>query len=461
MNKILAILLVISMAPGVFAQDAQRQREEELKQKLQTQEQVGKAAEEAKKTIVSEPFEAVTYEDVMKDPDNIDLNFRYARTQVTKGDILKAAGTLERILMVNPELPRVRLFYLSVLFRLDNLDDAEKELKILTKQQLTKPMREELEGYVAQIKQRRRKTHVGLTLVSGFDFDENRNSAPSSGLRLAANVPAILDEGSTRKNDTTKTMTASVNVNHDLGYQAGHSLFASLSYYRAEQTIIRTLNLQSYNASLGGTFKSPVVDVTPSMSFGHLLLAETTYQRSYGPSLRLDKKLSPRLSVFGTAGHQRQEYARTQVVPTADQKTGDQHSGGAGLNYALAQGLSLSVSYTHTLQGAREAFNAYQREALSVSMTKVLAQGRFAVLSLVPQLDSYRSADPSISPKRRRDYTYRANLSFGAPLGFISPSLNAFLMTLAYEYFHARSNIPNNAYTNNKVSASLTYRLDL
>ncbi len=460
MNKILAGLIVLSMVPGVSAQEV-RQREEDLKKKLQTQEEVLKAAEEAKKTIVSEPFEAVTYEDVMKDPDNIDLNFRYARTQVTKGDILKAAGTLERILMVNPELPRVRLFYLSVLFRLDNLDDAEKELKILTKQQLTKPMREELEGYVAQIKQRRRKTRVGLTFTAGLDYDQNRNSAPASGIRLAANLPVILDSASTRKGDATKTMNASVNVNHDLGYQAGHSLFTSLSYYRAEQTNIRTLNLQSYNASLGGTFKSPIVDVTPTMSAGHLILAETTYQRSYGPSLRLDKKLTPRLSVFGTAGHQRQEYARTQVVPTADQKTGDQHSGGAGFNYALARGLSLAVSYTHTLQGAREAFNAYQREALSVSMTKVLAQGRFTVLTLAPQFDGYRAADASISPKRRQDHTYRANLTFGTPLGFITPSLNALLMSLSYEYFHARSNIPNNAYTNNKVSASLTYRLDL
>lgn len=460
MHKILAGLIVMSMVPAAFAQEVDKQREQELRQRLKTQEQILKAAEEAKKAVVRETFEPTTYAEVMKDPDNIDLNFRYARTQVAKGDILKAAATLERILMVNPELPRVRLFYASVLFRLDNLDDAERELKILTKQTLTQPMRDELEGYVKQIKQRRRKTRVGLTLAAGFDFDENRNSAPSSGRRLAADVPVVLDEASTRKNDTAKTMTAALSMSHDLGYQEGHSLFASLSYYRAEQTHIRTLNLQSYNGSVGGTFKSPAVDVTPAMSFGHLLLAEATYQRSYGPTLRLDKRIGPRLSVFGTAGHQRQVYTRTPVVPTADQRTGDQHYGGAGFSYALTRGVSLSASYVHTIQGAAEAFNAYQRDALNLSLTKVLAKGRFAVLALTPQLDNYEVADPTIAQRFRQDHTYRASATFGTPLGFVASPLDALLLVVSYEYFHARSNIPNYAYTNNKLSSSLTYRLD-
>lgn len=460
MRNAWAVIVLLSLASAAGAQELERRRVEELEQRRRIEAEVLKAAEEAKKTAEAEPFETVTYEEVMKDPDNIGLNYRYARTLIAKGDNLKAAATLERILMVNPELPRVRLLYASILLRLDNLDDAEREFRTLTKQKLTEPMRQELEGYLEQIKRRRKKTRVGLTLAAGFDFDENRNSAPASGQRLAADIPVVLDEASTRRNDTSKTMNAAVSVSHDLGYQAGHSVFGSLSYYRAEQTHLRTLNIQSYNGSIGGTYKSEAVDVTPSMSFGHLLLAETTYQRSHGPSLRLDKRLGQRLAVFGTAGYQRQEYSRTAVVPTADQRTGSQHFGGVGLSGALPRAFSLSASYTHTVQGAAEAFNAYKRESLNVSLTKVLTKGRFAVLALTPQLDNYEAADTSISRRIRQDHTYRANLTFGTPLGFIASSLDNALLTLSYEYFHARSNIPNNAYTNNKVSTTLTYRLD-
>lgn len=460
MFKIATAVLAFHLSPVLFAQDITPQRED-LEQRRKTQERVEKAAEEAKKTALSGPVTVISYEDVMKDPDNVELNYAYARGQVARGDLLKAAATLERVLMVNPELPRVRLFYASVLFRLDNLDDAERELKTLAKQKLTESMRAELDGYVTQIKQRRRKTTFVLTLVSGFDFDENRNSAPSKGTRLAADIPTILDTNSTRKNDTAETMNASINLNHDLGYQAGHSLFASLSYYRAEQNTQRNLNLQSYNWSAGGTFKSPLVDVTATMAFGHLILAESTYQRTHGPTLRLDRKVSDRLRVNGTAGHQRADYARTEAVTTAHQRTGDQHFGGFGLNYALSQGLSLAGSFTYTYQGALEPFNTYQRKAWNLSLTKVLKQGRFTVLSVTPQLDTYDGPDGAISRKTRKDFTYRASLVYGTPLGFIYKPLDNLLLTLTYEYFHSYSNLPNNAYTNNKLSSSLTYRLAL
>ncbi len=447
------------LIPGARAQDVTSQRED-LDQRRRAEEQIRKAAEEAKKTSLKEPVEEVTYQDVMKDPDNIELNFRYARNLVAKGELLKSAGTLERILMVNPELPRVRLFYASVLFRLDNLEDADRELKTLKKQQLTDTMRAELDDYVDQIRRRRRKTHVSLSLGAGFDFDENRNSAPASGKRLLADVSTVLDEASTRRNDTSPTMNAGLDLSHDLGYQAGHAVFASLSYFRSEQNRLRTLNLQSYNWSAGGTFKSPAVDVTLIMAFGHLVLAETTYQRSHGPTLRLDKKLGESLSVFGTAGHQRQDYARTRVVPTADQKTGDQLFGGGGFNASFSRGLSLSGSFTHTFQGAREAFNTYRREAWNLALTKVLAKGRFTQLSFSPQLDFYDAAELALSRKIRQDHTYRCRLTYGTPLGFVAAPLNDVLATFSYEYFHALSNLPNNAYTNNKLSSGLSYRLN-
>lgn len=455
-----AAVVLFALLPGAFAQDVAPRRED-LEQRRRAEEQIRKAAEAAGKAALKEPLEEVTYQDVMKDPDNIELNFRYGRSLVAKGELLKAAGTLERVLMVNPELSRVRLFYASVLFRLDNLDDAERELKTLKKQKLTDTMSAELEGYLTQIKQRRRKTRLRLSLAAGFDFDENRNSAPSSGERLLGDVPTILDQASTRRNDTSETMNAGLDISHDLGYMAGHSLFASLSYYRSEQLHLRTLNLQSYNWSAGGTFKSALVDVTPEMSFGHLVLAETTYQRSHGPSLRLDKKLGETVTVYGAVAYERQDYARTRVVPTADEKTGDQHSGGAGFTLAVARGLSLAGSFTHTFQGAREAYNTYRREAWNLSLTKVLARGRFAQVSFTPQLDFYDSAELALSRKIRQDNTYRCRLTYGTPLGFIADPLNSLLLTLSYEYFHSLSNLPNNAYTNNKLSSGLSYRLDL
>lgn len=52
---------------------------------------------------------AISFADVLKDPDNIELNFRFARQKVAEGDLRGAASTLERILLVQPNLGQIRL----------------------------------------------------------------------------------------------------------------------------------------------------------------------------------------------------------------------------------------------------------------------------------------------------------------------------------------------------------------
>ena len=46
------------------------------------------------------------------------------RAQIRRGDVRGAGATLERILLMRPDLPRIRLLYAIVLYRLDNLDEA-------------------------------------------------------------------------------------------------------------------------------------------------------------------------------------------------------------------------------------------------------------------------------------------------------------------------------------------------
>ncbi len=77
------------------------------------------AAAAARARRALEPHDAVTLADVFANPDNLDLNFRYAKAQIARGDLLGAAATLERILLINPDLTRARLLYGIVLFRLD------------------------------------------------------------------------------------------------------------------------------------------------------------------------------------------------------------------------------------------------------------------------------------------------------------------------------------------------------
>ncbi len=135
----------------------------------------------------------VTYEQILADPDNIDLNLRYAKQQIARNDIVGAATTLERILLINPELLQVRLLYAVVLFRLDNYEEAERELLALRDRQMPPSLRRELDSYVQEIRRRRRHTRFALTSTIGWQWDRNRNAASSSA-RWRANPPTPRDQ---------------------------------------------------------------------------------------------------------------------------------------------------------------------------------------------------------------------------------------------------------------------------
>jgi len=63
----------------------------------------------------------------------------FARTQIGDNDLLGAAGTLERVMIVNHDAHDARLLYASVLCRLDDAAGARVELSLLRGQDVTDP----------------------------------------------------------------------------------------------------------------------------------------------------------------------------------------------------------------------------------------------------------------------------------------------------------------------------------
>src|SRR5271163_4780416 len=70
-------------------------------------------------------------------PDDLAQNLAYARAEAQAGRLLSAAAALERILLLAPNENGVRLFYVAVLYRLDDLQGAKQQLDALDASTLT------------------------------------------------------------------------------------------------------------------------------------------------------------------------------------------------------------------------------------------------------------------------------------------------------------------------------------
>ena len=456
-----ALLSAALWAPGSYAQDV-RVKEEVAKPAEQTaaEKTAAEAAEESRRRQEAAGQE-VTYEQVLADPDNIDLNYRFARSQVRRGDVKGAAATLERILLIKPDLPMVRLFYGIVLYRLDDIVEAKRELSSVIASNPADEIRSEAETYLRLAEKREKLTHVLGGLSFAWGYDTNRNASPATGQSLFFDTPIQLTGSSERRSDTSVLFIGNVSAHRDLGTQAGHEVFAGFTYYQAEQTLVKTLNLKAYSFNAGGVWKAGRLDLTPTLLFDHVQLAQATLLRNRGGSLRADYRLDVKNGLFIEAKDVYQNYFPTQEVPIATERTGIQLDLSAGSRHFLNPTMLFGSVVGYTIKHAASRFDAFNRYVAGINHTWLLGRGTFLTSSFILNRDIYYALDSSISSSNRRDTLLRADATFGAPLSLAHKALDNLIGTVNYEYYQALSTIENYAFTDNKVNIMLTYRWDI
>lgn len=86
----------------------------------------------------------VTFEQVLANPDNQDLNLHYASQKAKQGDYLSAASALERMLYSQPNWDSARVFYAVVLEKLDDKMGVVRELELLQGRSLSAHQRSQI-----------------------------------------------------------------------------------------------------------------------------------------------------------------------------------------------------------------------------------------------------------------------------------------------------------------------------
>ncbi|MDE2291401.1 MAG: hypothetical protein KGL53_04900, partial [Elusimicrobia bacterium] len=284
MRAALALLLAVLPALPAGAQDLQREPERPA-QGASAADEAGQASSEAQARRPVEGAGDVTYDDVLKHPDDVELNYRWAKKQIDAGDVKGASATLERILMVRPDLTAVRLTYAVVLFRLDSLAESKLELERVAEHS-SGALLAEARDYLRRVSDRQRLTHVQGLLGYGFEYDDNRNAGPASGQSLFNGVAYNLSSGKAAA-DTSQLFLAQAGLRRDLQGEAARAVYGKLTYYRAQQTSLNTLDLQAYSFEGGLELRAGRWTLTPALLADHIRLDEQTYLRTRGARLRL------------------------------------------------------------------------------------------------------------------------------------------------------------------------------
>jgi hypothetical protein len=403
------------------------------------------------------PGERVTYQDVLQHPDDVDLNYRYAQTQVADGDLRGAASTLERILLVAPDLARVRLLYAVVLYRLDNLNESEREFRAVAELPMAATLREEVTFYLEQIALRRKTTRYTATLAGGAQWDSNRNAGPRHDRVLFLDTPLELVTGK-KEDDFAGIGIAGLHVQHDLGYEAGHALLGAVQVYGQKQVDVTDLDLMALSAEGGGLYRSPIADVQPSIYGTYLNLGGESYVETVGAGVRANHHFSERLDLFARFRLDWENFENLDESPTTEERTGARVQGGIGASWAPWPRLRLDAGAGWLHKDADQEFYQYTGPAAYLGATYLLGRGQFLLSTFSYEYDRYDGPDPIVSPDTRRDSIYVGGLTYGVPLGVLLPFLGSSralgdtLLTANATYVNENSNLENYTYDDWRVS---------
>lgn len=446
-----------------FAQQSGAEpRADEVEERIETRQEEQRTAGEALDVNAFGDGPPVTYAEVLADPDNIELNFRFAITQIREGNVRGAGATLERILLIEPDLAIVRVLFAIVLFRLDNLDEAERELLAVQNLELSKDLRDQIERYLALIETRRKRTVFSIATNLTFQYDWNRNAAPGSERRFAFGLPTRTTGASSRQDDLSLNGLLQFGFEHDLGLQKRHMMVGGAVLYRGEQIQQDDLDLQAVTLDFGYELDFAPDTITPRLLYENILLSRQKYYDAMGFSVDWNHDVSNTWAIFGFG---RVKYETYQNIPgntTATQRSGRNVQLKAGTSLILDPTQRVRVTLERTRNSASRRFHSYNRSEISASHTLLFGSGDFLLSSVTLTHDSYDGSDPSVSANKRVDKAGRARVTYGIPFGALvedAPSFwEDFTLTASAEAYRQTSSITNYTYNNYRVSFGINRR---
>jgi tetratricopeptide (TPR) repeat protein len=397
----------------------------------------------------------ITLEQILADPDNIELSFRYAEQRAAAGDLLAAAAALERILILRPDAVGPRLFYAFTLYRLGDFAQAAEQLTIVQRADLSPADRELVETYLARA-QRRTGPLLGVARLSvGARFDSNVNGAPDSarGVAFGADADLVTD----KQPDVGLLAAGDLLLRYDPGWPSGSTLFGRFYLFGDQKIEEQSLSFAGLGAALGSTLIVPDYEIEPSLVVSQSFADYDDYLLSYGGDLQVRRFMSRRWDLRGAAFALYEDYHNVEADSDAERRDGARLGLGVGATVRLQPRHELLLDIVYEYKDADAGYYAYSRVEGDVRYDFLLGGGQYLRLAGQVRFDQYDDPDPLIDPGTTRDDLWlRARVVYGVTLDDLAGLVGVRLPTaardlgasIALEYLKRFSNINNYEFSN-------------
>jgi hypothetical protein len=406
------------------------------------------------------------FQQTVREPGNLDVAFQFAETATRLGEFEEAIGTFERMLLFNPDLPRVRLELGILYFRLGSYEQARVYLETIgNRTDLPREVRERVDEFLAEARRRVRPHQFDVLLQTGVRYQTNANAGPSSEVVRVFGQDATLGESFRRRGDWNAFIQGSVRHVFDLGRQSGDVIETNVAFYQAWQFRESRVDVGLIEVSSGPRLqidseRLPGWTIRPYILGNFVGLGRDPYLATGGGGVAIGVPVARTASAEIGVEHRQRHYLNGPSFPTVNQQSGGVTAVYGGVNARFTPDLQGYARISIANNDARENFFSslgymadlgvvWDFDAPFIQLRrKITATANVGITHT-----QYRAANPNFDPtRRRRDREWRLGFGLEVP---ITEGVGFFGL---FQYQTVDSNIPNFRNDNIAVSFGPTLR---
>ena len=414
----------------------------------------------------------ITYEEILDNPSDLELNLNYAKQQEKQGNLKLTIATLERLSMLYPENLDIKLYLLSILIEMDSAVKVDLMVRTMmndpnTSDQ-TKKIIAELLVKTKEEEKKENKWFAYLDLTYAQTKENNISGVTKNKKIMQGNVLQaypFVDRSIIVKADRTRKRAASITLGKNIDDSS--SFFINLGAdindvdkkVKGDNDILSTS--LSYFKMFGNHYTSPYLYWTKPNYTG-----QEDYQ-SVGAGINNTLILNEKNNINYSLAFSDTVYNTNSKFPSANESNSNVYSSFVRHNYNFSNnkqlGSRLILNRTETLK----EYDTYYSKGISLSYSQIYPIGTFNLTSTYLEND-YEERESFISNKiLRSDESLVTSLSLSGQINQILPFIrtinsdNSIFYSLNLKNSDVSSNIVNYDVERNFFTISLTKRLNI
>lgn len=317
------------------------------------------------------------FQQMLRDPSNLDVTFAYADISAKLGDNEAAVSALERMLLFNPDLPRVDLELGVLYFRMGSFDVAQSYFQKAAAANPPEEVKTRIAEYEAQIAKQKSVAQFSGSLFFGVQYQSDANVAPGSASIISPITGQLLSLSPefVKQHDFNIFAAGNFLFSYDLGTQDRDTFEVGANTYMNHYLKIDHFDLDFGEVTAGPRFRFPnpnvpwvqSATVKPYLIANEVGLGENQYFATYGTGLETTAVLPWDIEVKNTFEFRQKSFSNAADRPLSTGLDGSDKLLSLFATKPLTPNSALGVELDYLDQDTRFAF--YSNKTYSAALS--------------------------------------------------------------------------------------------